>query len=147
MNKAGETDKWKAIDTLVADLRRINMCVDFVGKWAKAKKDIIAWKVVRKIDGKYYSPRSPDNRFPQYPGGRLGNITEYIIGKQIKTTYPGYYLYTTREWARKSRICLSDIRIMKLLVPKGTLVRYSSSLYFRPRNINALSVIPLEIAR
>lgn len=129
------------------------MCVTWSGKWRRTTRSIIAYKYVLRsggvdLGGFYYaSPyefRSLQvNGYSRHsvkagPNSAAGKILYYHLGELTRSAKPGIYLY--RDAMSAHYACRSSGVILKVRIPKGTLVRLGDN-----NQINALAVIPLEI--
>lgn len=126
------------------------MCVHFSEEWNKTDRDIIAWKVVRgtKKSDQFISPLLVGYRDVQDGFDSCGTVKTYTLGKTSKSKRPGIYLFQTRQGARHMKTERSAYKILKVLIPAGTLVRRSTAFdSWNPGRINALQIIPLSIAR
>lgn len=127
------------------------MCVEWTGGWRVTTRSIIAYKVARqdcnlvKGEVQYLSPvqiRKPQtekiNNGRQLKNARmLGGVLSYMIGGVINSGNPGIYLYRSRGDAEVILGRLPGCHILKMRIPKGTLIRFS-------RSQNPVSPTPLQ---
>lgn len=117
------------------------MCVSVMSEFRVAKKDIVAWKVVRvhyvnaTDETEYRSLVAPWGRTPQSMSSQSVG-TDIVYPIQGKMTFPswGCYLYKNREDARfKKEVIVgwsNGRAILRVIIPKGTKYRVANSAGF-----------------
>lgn len=118
------------------------MCVEWVGEWEVAAKDIVAYKLVEKHEGGYRSPLKVEKRASQSPAGAVGVVLEYVSGQEIASDHPGIYMIAEQYNAEAPNV------VLKMTIPKGTMIRRGKVYWndttgrsLEVRTINALRVI------
>ena len=123
------------------------MCVELVNNWEVASEDIVAYKIVRKKNGRalstrYISPTDVNFRADQGYGQNAGSVLQYKLGKKLKSDEPGIYCL-----AHPMMLVEDDMVLLEVIIPKGTNfrrgragVRAEDGQTFEMRTLNALVV-------
>lgn len=112
---------------LFLDKRGMTVCIS-ISEIRKAPYDFYAYKVVSIVRGKDESFRSSFplySRSRQTKGGGVGRIKNYRVGRFANSSFPGLYLYKSRYAARSNWSAYNHEAIVKVIVPRGTVCRYS----------------------
>lgn len=137
------------------------MCVYITSEIKTLKEDTYYYKLIQKAPNPnlniYSSMTIPIDRSPQYKDPTkeywnnkdTGTTFYYEIGKEITSdfyTTPGMYCFVNSEIA-KERNYWRDLRVVKVLVKKGTKIRYAKSFSYEKENNVVLveTLTPIEI--
>lgn len=121
------------------------MCIKWVGGEYKTTRTTYAYKIVEKnYSGTYRSSFHPAFRYPQdtqdgFGGFGAGKTVKYRLNVKTTSPYPYIYLYKYLRDAKQSHIRSYRLCIIKVRIPKGTVVREGHA-----RKINAQTVVPLK---
>lgn len=126
------------------------MCVTFTGKWRRAERTIIAYKIAKlRNDGVAESFVSPSNREAQSAKHRCidstGDIVQYPIGETIKCKTYGFYLY--REVPDDGNDYRYPRCVLKVRIEKGSMYRLGRRGSMGHKTINARKITALSRMR
>lgn len=128
------------------------MCVQWIGEWFETAADMIALKVVRHVSGSYFSANPVADRYAQWGDSEdrhsLGTSIEYPVDELIHDDGEwGFYCFENSPRNRGHFVRNRDgyeergKRIMEVLIPKGTQIRWGEKNGFTTLNIKSLKVI------